>query len=724
MKQQCKRSDFESIHQLSNNHKKASKSSKNEKSHLGNHQCLSADEFCLDRHYFAAMLEEICSQIHQDGSCNGDIQRSISPYRCKQLDEINVQLLQMSAKAFIDQIYIKRRYMSNETASSKTKPFSDAAEILHLNRDLFLRLLQDPNCLLVKHIQKLQFPTKEKERINKFFLDSKSSESQRSGIGTYDNPESVMRIQKKKVYGLLWKKFRPRYGSSSKGNTNAVANEIVVLKPASKSMKNTENVSCHCSSSLESQQSFRNKGQDIKSTYFSLKEIKRRFKQAMGESQKQEKWIPLDGSLSKLSREKHSLKYVEKGVNHNISTGESAICSDAKRQEKQQKLVGLASRNGNEIDCNNEAESKKLNSLTTSSSKKQQFDIFAEAKRHLSERLKNVNVSEALRGKHSPRTLQMILSSPDHDFLVTRSPNRNTSAYVSAQMRFSPYNNIQKGKGVSCISPQKQNEEVPPFADFVSDDQSEVFKIRPKIPEKIDAETEVHKNICDIGDDLNSSGSNILQENESMLPRNLNILEVPYEPNVVDSICCGPCIEAIRLSEDTGYRNCSSADVSPEDHHQRSLLEASSSSLDISALEIADICKFREDHPSPVSVLEPFSPEDANSPISITQKPDESPLQPRCIDFDDHSQVQTPEDPTINVTACNDEEEYMQAYVRAVMQASNMNFEDLSSTSPSFPHILNAYAVDSVGLFQVESHCDLNLLLDCIHEVLIGVYQC
>lgn len=98
-------------------------------------------------------------------------------------------------------------------------------------------------------------------------------------------------------------------------------------------------------------------------------------------------------------------------------------------------------------------------------------------------------------------------------------------------------------------------------------------------------------------------------------------------------------------------------------------------------------------------------------------------MQPRRIDFDGHSQIESPEDPKVNITACMDEKEYVSAYVRAVMQALNLNLEELSASSPSLPHDLNTYSVHSAGFFQVESNCELNLLLDCIHEVLLGVYR-
>ncbi|XP_071917661.1 uncharacterized protein [Coffea arabica] len=723
MKQHQRKSDLADNHKASKTLKKASQMLANhrkEKDHEGHHPCSCSDELSLDNHKFAAMLEEIFSQIHQDGRFNGDIHRSLIPSRFKQLDEINVQLLQMSAKAFIDQIYIKRRYTSKDGVSSKSEPFSDASEILHVNRDLFLKLLQDPNSLLVKHIQKLQFPPREKKGINSS-PSSQSSECQSSGTSDYEDSLSTMSIQKRNANKLPWQKLKQRYGFSSKRSTSSASNAIVVLKPGSNCRKMPENVSCHCSS-LQSHHSLKNKRENSKSTYFSLKEIKRKLKRVGGESEREQRSISLGDGLNQLYRNKNSLKYVENGISPIISKGESRSVNDAKRMGKQPKPKGLISHKGPEIDFKNVSE---CNSSTTSCSN-QQSDIFIEAKRHLSERFRNLNLAETLPRKQTPRTLQMILSLPDHDRLFTRSPKRDTSASASMLMRFFPYSDIEKGKGVSWPSPQKHNEEVQLSADSGSDDQMKTFEIRPNIPEKISDDIEGRENICATGDDLKPTGyMNDTEENESLLPGNMNILEVPCERDKVDRTCCGPSTESTKLLYDNGYKSSSLADSS-EDHHHRSLLRPASSPLDISALEIVDACKYREGHPSPVSVLDPFSPEDANSPTSTTAKQDESPLQPRRIDFDDHLQVESLEDdPKVDIPASTDEEEYMSACVRAVMQASNFDFEELSAFSPCLPHVLNnLYSADSVGLFRVEANCELNLLLDCIHEVLLGIYSC
>ncbi|CAI9094088.1 OLC1v1029750C3 [Oldenlandia corymbosa var. corymbosa] len=604
IKEQQNRTD--NVHQSINSPKRAMKASqkasqvlrighRKEKMHICSHQYSSADELSLDHLTFTTMLERISGNIHQDGGRIEDVSRSTNP-RFKQFGDINLQLLQMSAKAFIDQMYINRVYTSRAASSDKSTPFTDASEILRLNRDLFLQLLQDPNSLIVKHIQKVQFPKGQKEK-RKLLCDSKSSESHSSAIRKYGDPESTMRIQKKNVNNHLWKKLKDRYGFSIKGSDCSGGSQIVVLQPVSKNRKHPENVFCQCSG-FQSHKSFNQKGKNIKSRYFSLKEIKRKFKQAVGESRKEQNLVSFDDN--RISSKRHSLRYAEMSVIRSTSsTRESTLSNDFKRMEKQQKPFSLMSCNGPEIESNKDHKSKKLNSLTRSGSKRDQVDIFEEAKRRLSERLKNVSAGEIVPRKQSLRTLEMILSSPD-------SPKNVLGASVPEEMKISSYSEMEKGKEVTWHTVQRTNKEVLPYGDSRFDDQLRTSYSKPHLPENTHDETEVHKNIDPAGEDLMHRGHiSIPEERERVLA------------DTADITSTGQRIETNRSPKVNGNGEGSRSADYPENHYHISSADCPSATApEIPALQILDICKTREGHPSPVSVLEPFSPEDINSPTS------------------------------------------------------------------------------------------------------------
>ena len=95
-----------------------------------------------------SIMEELYGQIHR---------KSFTYGRHDHHGEINVQpepvekypaseeKLSEATKAFISQKF----------ATGTTKEFTDALQTLNSNKELFLKLIQDPNSLLMKHIKKL-----------------------------------------------------------------------------------------------------------------------------------------------------------------------------------------------------------------------------------------------------------------------------------------------------------------------------------------------------------------------------------------------------------------------------------------------------------------------------------------------------------------------------------------------------------------------------------------
>lgn len=358
-----------------------------------------AAEISLDKHKLKSICEEICRQIYRDEISREDMDRVIIPSRkYNELDHVNMQLLQFAAKAFVDQIYTNGE-------SLKSKYFTDALDILDINMDLFIKLLQKPNSLLLKGIDNSQ---------------PNPTECRCGGTrNVQDSTVNCIKTQKRNSNNLLWKKLKNRYGCSSKENASSqTSNMIVILKPVStRRKKYGEDLFCQYCSSRQAHKSVKTKDQIIKSTYF-FKDIKRKFKQAVGESQQMQQVISMDESLRRLARKKSLLKEdVEKGKISGSDKGKSAFSSsDVKRKEK-------------------------TAPISVGTSKQKQTDVFSEAKRHLSERLRNIERGENVPRKETPRTLKMILSSPEHELLTTCSPKRDKNASSSAQMRFSPFNN-------------------------------------------------------------------------------------------------------------------------------------------------------------------------------------------------------------------------------------------------------------------------------------------
>ncbi|CAN1253859.1 hypothetical protein LINPERPRIM_LOCUS8452 [Linum perenne] len=71
--------------------------------------------------------------------------------------EINFQFhMNEAAEAFINQRLVDGQLLGEDEGKVQSKHFLDALDVLNSNRDLFSKLLQDPNSLLVKHIEDLR----------------------------------------------------------------------------------------------------------------------------------------------------------------------------------------------------------------------------------------------------------------------------------------------------------------------------------------------------------------------------------------------------------------------------------------------------------------------------------------------------------------------------------------------------------------------------------------
>lgn len=667
LSEKCTRSDMEQ-----KNHKKVGKSSKRswkfmhhlEDEYLQRHQQSSSSAvISSDKRVIAEMLEEVCHQIYQENSLE-DLQRNVmSSNRC-QLDQASMQLLQTRAKAFIDQIYINRNYNSVNGSDSEPKQFLEAAEILKLNMDLFLNLLRDPYSVFVKNIQNLQFLPWDKEK-SKLFVEHKAS------VGDFKDLQSTMRKPKR----------------DAKNSSSLASSRIVVLRPESKVKQTALHVSCHCSS-RQSHQSLKNKGQIKRVNSLSLQEIMRKFRLTVRENQKKQNRILFDRNVNVLIHEKHSLRDVK-----NLS----------REQRKPVVLTETA---------------KKSNESVIGRSKQQKLDIFLEAKRHLSERLKNVNMADSVHGKEAHRTLKMILSSRDQDLSESYSlkgHDNHTSAQVRCRNPEMAVESSSQNEEVEIASlPRlpKTNEDVSLSSGLITlGHQKQVLQLD---------ETQELKSTSSVSDDFRPCDfADGMEVNEVLLPENSKILDMPDGPMRTANVIEEQNNEITKSPEDI-----ESTDRSNLVHAGNFLMLDSSSPLDISKLQIIENIEEKE-YRSPVSVLEPFSFEETESPTSMITEPAESLLQPRCLDFQDFSCVLPSRDHQIQATTtCVDEEDPLSLYVRAIIQLSGLNFEEFSPEATLCPDVLHSYIDQEVKPIASEVDCDIKLLLECAHEFIVGAYLC
>lgn len=621
----------------------------------------------------AAILEATYNQIHQEDNiyCGGAV------------DEMNVQLVQMSAKAFVDQMFLDKKFTSTEGPSSESEPFSDALEILNSNKDLFVKLLKDPNSVLAKYIKNLQKCQMEKETTSSI-LDGNVSKLGSKDEGSFEKFECAAEIKKKNVNTLLWEKIKYQCEYPSKGSfTHRPSDKIVVLKPTPKNIKYPENVACHCSS-LQSRHSSSRKGPDEKPKYFFFREMTRKLKYSFGGS------------------------------------GNTAYSStNAKTKDELCKTQNLNSSYDTDISCTNKMVLKKIDLSRVHFTEKLESDIIMEAKRHLSARLKNVTAYVSPKREKLPKTLGRILSSPECDSWPP-SPGDGGCDSTSAQMRFGPYSdlqmtmesswNIESGRQRTRVSAWRQGAEVPSGVDFRRAGDSRIQNIE----HEVDTDTD--------GPKYNGQ-SRTVEVNGIPQPGNIYTLEVPNELKRTDVSSITKRNNTTELQK----ADCSATHLrldSPSDNQIfTSALDDSPSIPSIYQFHVVNGSKDQEMHPSPVSVLDPFFTDDTPSPPRIIVQSARKPLQPLRIDFEQYSHEESPMDPPVNPTASIDEQDTISNYVRSVLEASRLCCDDLSMTRAIPEQLLNASVFDEVEFLPTESRCDPKLIFDHMNEVLLEIYQ-
>ncbi|KAK9265378.1 hypothetical protein L1049_003528 [Liquidambar formosana] len=694
---------------------------------VGQQQCSpqNSGEKSLTKLDPVSIMEAFCNQIHcNNGRDCCDIHKSMSVLKHDQLNEINLHPVQMSeaAEAFISQKFIVEKRLITDEASHQSKQFLDAQEILNSDRELFLKLLQDPNSLLVKHIQDLQDSQAEKD-LTKSFSETKLSDY---GITYGRQCEEPVDTQKQNMHKPFFKKikFWDRYQSKESGDPQP-STEMILLKPGLTSIQNFKTNTSYYSS-LQSHHSLRNKGHGFRPTYFSFESIKRKLKYAVGESREEQHWISMIGALCKFPYDRHGSK---DGAKANRTT---TCVIDVKRSDKKCKPNDFEQSIGHEVAPANEGGHKNLNSSTVTDAKRRESYIYIEAKRHLSKILSNGVVDADFSRKRVPTTLGRILSSREYDFSPTYGPGRDGEhGFETAQMRFAPYSNyciatassweLQEEKKTSCVSPLKQNVEAPPCgANKLPDDQLYVLDSKQIISENHFEDSREHESISSSMDDSSPEGyAKSVETSDVICPGKINFLDV-YEPNNTPTTSANQSTDTANVCEENGFSKCSRLDSSLDNQPP--------SPLSIQKVVDLDSIKDKAEQPSPVSVLEPFFIDDVTSPTStISQhaaaKP---PMQPLQINFEENfssAPVITPSDPKINFSTCMEDEASTSEYVRAVLKSSGLNWEELAVNWHLSDQLLDPSLFDEMELLPIQSCGEPKLYFDCINEVLLDVCQ-
>ncbi|KAK2664099.1 hypothetical protein Ddye_002673 [Dipteronia dyeriana] len=636
----------------------------------------------------AALNEASCNRTNpkkgRDSSC-----RSISPQKCDQIGENDLQVrMNEAAEAFINQNFIKGRYPERDRTNHQSKHFSDALEILNSNKDLFIKLLQDPNSLLVKHIQDLRDSQRKKQE-TKSFPGAKVSEN--CSIGSVD-PEN--------------------------------SDTIVVLKPDLTSMQNSE-LEMIESSSPRSLYSLRNSAQKDKPPYFSFEHMKRKLKHAIGLGRKEKISTSTGSTLHKSPHdiqclgdggkgkslevaESNSSSEVNLGIGRSIKSSQDVKRIDKTCKAKEEESGIKRGGSGHE--------DSKLSMVRHLKQREAYMDV--ESRNCLSEILRKSNENYSRR--QDAKTLGKTILLPEYDFLSTFSPGRHWEhGFNSAQMRFSPYSNnqmvnekkqrLRKELENKYLSSVRQTiVEAPSWTDYKKfTDQLQTFDAKPIIPRNHFSDITIRESICSVYDTSSPRGSmKIVETHNTTSSREINYVGVSSKANGMRNTSSN---QSATANTSGGNRNL-----------KHSKLDLPAESCTSPASKDTNGTKDKAEHPSPVSVLEEFLDEDITSPPSTKLEPAETATEPKQIN------CASPEDLKINLSNVMDEHEPVSICVRELLQVSGINWDELSMKYySSSEQLLEPSLFDQVEALSDQSCAeDPKLLFDYVNEVLLEVYHC
>ncbi|KAK7318225.1 hypothetical protein RJT34_02924 [Clitoria ternatea] len=182
-----------------------------------------------------------------------------------------------ATKMIVDQRFINKYYQGKDGTGCQPNQFMDALQILYSNKELFIKLLQDPNSLLVKQIHELPSShVKEpyqgrQKRMTKMNKSQKSNTTQCvKPLRSFDRYDSITSCEHRSP------------------------NRIVVLKPGTVDVKKIADTSFGCPWP-HSPSSFSSNTQNIKPLHFPLGRIKTKLRHVMRVKRKGQQWRTDDG---------------------------------------------------------------------------------------------------------------------------------------------------------------------------------------------------------------------------------------------------------------------------------------------------------------------------------------------------------------------------------------------------------------------------------------------
>ncbi|GAB2271711.1 hypothetical protein Dimus_006544 [Dionaea muscipula] len=603
------------------------------------------------------MIEELCSQIPMKHS-KQDSDSEFVPQPRQDSSAIE-QHLGEATKVFID-------HFSNEKSFRKdgkiqpSKELLDALHALNSNKEIFLKILQDPDSQLLLLLQKLM-----KDEDSKQFLE------QVVGNCKQDN--------------FFWRKFKGLERSLSKRNDSSQdLSTIVVLKPGPLGSYKLETPST--SNDDQIQKGFRN---------FTFSEFKRRLKLAVG-------------------KELQDCRDVGKANGGEIGgNGIPSPRSPRKDHFFIEKVPKPLSGTNKGDHLGKPMESgPRVERGTSYTAEQRVSDIYIEAKKHLAEIVGSSDVDSDFSSIQVPRSLGKILSFPDYSSPVCSPRLGGDHGFPAIQRRLTPCHESQHAEENAC----HQAQEVTAGIQEAVKQKEGQDSLNQGVESRIGEDKLVDEASAELNHDNGAESEGIFLSGECAVVMEVfrsSDAEFEQKSNQLafSSAACSTIspgeaevVDSLHNFEEKGQFTSLELDT----------LEASSSS----AMEVKDLDGTIDGvhQASPVSVLDPIYKEDDVSPPSTKSLSTIEPIQPRQIQFEEPPMSPPLPDRFAYINCSGEDKKSMFEFVKVVVQKSGLTWDELLRRSLLSDHILKPTLFDEVEFLQDRLCDDPKLIFDLVQE--------
>ncbi|KAG6666860.1 uncharacterized protein LOC122309985 isoform X1 [Carya illinoinensis] len=684
----------------------------------------NAEKRSIESIHIDEIMEDFCRWIYQKSSSSTNHDQDDEVQMQSKQNQRDFDRLRGAIKELINQKSINVKHLKEDGKLHHSKEVS-ALEILSSDEEFLQKLMQDPNSLLVKYILNLQDGQIGKGKELESLVEPNLSELE---FGHRRQSEEHVNHKQQRNFFRRKVKSHERVSSKQIGNENSeVSKRIVILKPGPADLQNSK-TECSVFSSPKPHYIVGDKGSTERvGGQFSLGEIKRKLKSAI---RKESSGISTMAVSTNFPHCRQSLGGSETGIDKE-NAGKTSPSKDHFYMERIVRPA-VSARKGDMARKLKDSEGN-MKTKTIGHPNQMVSSIYVEAKKHLSQMLSNGDESGDFSSKQVPKSLGRILSLPEYKLSPVGSPGTDwEDEFVTAQMRFSACAKIQKGNS-NTWSPKRENN-VSHLGPATQNLES-----RSSISDCPDNKVQAHdskKNISDdffpvIGDEgtfvsatdkMSPEGaSENGKSTEFVAQEETSVLCAPPDPSCSSSTRDDQNTKTFEICDDKGYCESLKQESYEEKQVPSSPLVSSPISLINKKVENLESATDIPERPSPVSVLEPLFPEDDISPTKSIFRSVEMPLQPLQIQFDEHESSVASQ---VNCTkTCMEDKEFIFEYIKAVLQASGLNWNKICAKCLTSYQLLEPSLFDEVECFPNQLGYDQKLLFDCTDEVLHEVCQ-